>query len=264
MHHGDSGGSLVAERTLVPSLAGDGDRRSGDFGPSASHPNDFSLHALALNESELAALRLETFRRRYQLLGFSTTAVESNAHDQVQGAHGRSYKRPHYLFIHWSEHYKVDRNTFSVVQLIEFLQLASSSGFAASTVTLFRWAIVAFHVCANDVLSSRELRHCLAHIKKSAPPVSLSRPEVDLTPSFGYLRTIASDSSSPLNLLSKKCAFLLAAAAFLCPSDLHHISFPVAFFMDAFGSDICSICIRSDQSDTFSDQMPSDICSDIG
>ncbi|KAI7854580.1 hypothetical protein BDC45DRAFT_585236, partial [Circinella umbellata] len=49
---------------------------------------------------------------------------------------------------------------------------------------------------------------------------------VDLTPSFTFLCSIPSNTSTSLTSLSKKCTFLLAAAAFLRPSDLHRISLP--------------------------------------
>ena len=50
-----------------------------------------------------------------------------------------------------------------------------------------------------------------------------TRPEVDLTPTLEHLRTIVTDTSTPLDKLREKAAFLLAMAAFLRPSDLHRI-----------------------------------------
>ncbi|KAI9275769.1 hypothetical protein BDA99DRAFT_532721 [Phascolomyces articulosus] len=103
-------------------------------------------------------------------------------------------------------------------------KLAADSGYAPSTVVLFRWAVLVFHVDPDSITHSRELLSCLTRIKRAAPPISLSRPTVDLTESFNYLHSIPSQSSTTLHLLSQKCAFLLAASAFLRPPDLYRIS----------------------------------------
>ncbi|KAG2217076.1 hypothetical protein INT45_013103 [Circinella minor] len=155
---------------------------------------------------------------------FSPSTITRFLEEGTQGSQGRSYHRGQDLFIHWGRHYNIDLNQFSVVQLIEFLQLAADSGFAPNMVGLFRWAVTAFHINSSTLSSSPELHQCLSRLKKKAPPLPLSKSPVDLTPSFTFLRSIPSHLSTSLNLLSKKCAFLLAAAAFLQPSDLHRIS----------------------------------------
>ncbi|KAI7846908.1 hypothetical protein BDC45DRAFT_492227 [Circinella umbellata] len=144
----------------------------------------------------------------------------------MQGSQGRSYRRGQYLFLHWGRHFAINLNQYTTIQLIEFLQLASDSGFAPGTINLFRWAVTAFHVDLSTLSKSKELYQFLSRIKKAAPPISLTKSPVDLTPSFTFLRSIPSNTSTSLTSLSKKCEFLLAAAAFLRPLDLHHISLP--------------------------------------
>ncbi|KAG2213698.1 hypothetical protein INT45_002552 [Circinella minor] len=160
---------------------------------------------MAIDKSELETLYLATLWRRYQLLGFSPSVIARYIQDS-------------------GHHFDIDLNQYSPLQLIEFLQLASDSGFAPGTINLFHWAVTAFYLNLSALSQSKELLQFLSRIKKAAPPLSLTKPQVDLTPSFTFLRSIPSSTSTSLNLLSKKCAFLLAAAAFLHPSDLHHIS----------------------------------------
>ncbi|KAG2212979.1 hypothetical protein INT45_005487 [Circinella minor] len=196
-HHSSS--PVLAECDLVSSSAIPGHRSSHHLVSTSSHTNDFSFHMMALDKSELETLCVATLRRRYQLLGFSPLM-------------GR--------------HFAIDLNQYTTIQLIEFLQLASDSGFAPGTINLFRWAVTAFHVDPSTLSKSKELYQFLSCIKKAAPPISLTKSPVDLTPSFTFLHSIPSNTSTLLNSLSKKCAFLLAAAAFLRPSDLHRISLP--------------------------------------
>ncbi|KAI9004816.1 hypothetical protein CLU79DRAFT_841263 [Phycomyces nitens] len=51
----------------------------------------------------------------------------------------------------------------------------------------------------------------------------MSRPLIDLSPTFVFLAAIPSDPLMALFPLSRKTAFLLAMAAFLRPSDLHRV-----------------------------------------
>jgi hypothetical protein len=60
---------------------------------------------------------------------------------------------------------------------------------------------------------------------KQAPPISIHRPTIDLTPALVRARSIPSRSSTSLKLLQQKLAFLLAMAAFLRPSDLARIPY---------------------------------------
>ncbi|KAI9316061.1 hypothetical protein BX666DRAFT_1860206, partial [Dichotomocladium elegans] len=141
----------------------------------------------------------------------------------LQGSTARSYKRGHFLFLAWCRSSAVDVNRFTVVQLVDFLEKASQSQYAVSTVLLFRSAVLEFHVYADSITTARTLREFLRQLKREAPLLRLSHTSVNLSPSLEHLRSIASDSSSYLTQLSTKCAFLLAAAAFLRPSDLHRI-----------------------------------------
>ncbi|KAI9261607.1 hypothetical protein BDA99DRAFT_439202, partial [Phascolomyces articulosus] len=96
--------------------------------------------------------------------------------------------------------------------------------FAPGAIGLFCWAALAFHIDLDSILRSKELLCNISHIKKAAPLISLTHLVVDLIESFTYLQSIESATTTSLYLLSKKYAFLLAAAAFLQPSDLHRIS----------------------------------------
>jgi hypothetical protein len=68
------------------------------------------------------------------------------------------------------------------------------------------------------------LQAWIKHSKRSAPPQQVLKPHVDVSPTLRFLAQIPSDSSTPLVVLNKKTAFLLAMAAFLRPSDLERIS----------------------------------------
>ncbi|KAI9494294.1 hypothetical protein BDB00DRAFT_871626 [Zychaea mexicana] len=220
----DGGSSVLGERHLVSVDPIDGSRSSSASRPSSPHSNNFPLHSLAVDESTLATIRLETLRRRFELNGFSVTAASRQAAELVQASTARTYQRAQYLFIHWGRHFKVDLNRYSVAQLIEFLDLATDTGFAATTILLFKSAVLVFHWDADAIAAARELRDFLTRLKRKAPPVHMNRPPMDLSPSLDFVQAIPSGPTMTLPLLSKKCAFLLAAAAFLRPSDLHWIS----------------------------------------
>ncbi|CEP12049.1 hypothetical protein [Parasitella parasitica] len=58
---------------------------------------------------------------------------------------------------------------------------------------------------------------------KQAPPVSIHKPTIDISPALLFARSIASRPTTSIKLLQQKLAFLLAVAAFLRPSDLARI-----------------------------------------
>ncbi|EIE80629.1 hypothetical protein G6F46_012721 [Rhizopus delemar] len=62
-------------------------------------------------------------------------------------------------------------------------------------------------------------------LSRQAPPISIHREQVDMTPSLDYARSIPSQSGTSVKLWQQKLAFLLAMAAFLRPSDLARIPF---------------------------------------
>ncbi|CEP09372.1 hypothetical protein, partial, partial [Parasitella parasitica] len=60
---------------------------------------------------------------------------------------------------------------------------------------------------------------------KQAPPISIHRPTIDVSPALEFARSIASRPTTHIKLLQQKLTFLLAMAAFLRPSDLARIPF---------------------------------------
>ncbi|ORE01949.1 hypothetical protein BCV72DRAFT_319668 [Rhizopus microsporus var. microsporus] len=62
-------------------------------------------------------------------------------------------------------------------------------------------------------------------LDRQAPPISIHKPKIDLTPTLIYVRSIVSHYSTSVSLLQQKLAFLLAMAALLRPSDLVRIPF---------------------------------------
>ncbi|GAB5587993.1 hypothetical protein Unana1_02893 [Umbelopsis nana] len=107
------------------------------------------------------------------------------------------YRRAQYLFLQWSIRHNVDVNSFSTTDLTNFL---------------------------DKIKNSPDLRTLVRHSRKTAPPRSLSKPAIDISPSLRFIAQIPSSSTAAFSDLNKKTAFLLAMAAFLRPSDPGRIS----------------------------------------
>lgn len=93
------------------------------------------------------------------------------------------------------------------------------------TLKSIRTGIAHLHDDSRSISSHPLINIYFDSVAKQSPPVPIHKPQVDLTPSMIYARSIVSSPSTSVSLLQKKLAFLLAMAAFLRPSDLARIPF---------------------------------------
>ncbi|EIE86006.1 hypothetical protein G6F46_013034 [Rhizopus delemar] len=142
----------------------------------------------------------------------------------------KSYKRGQTLFIEWSLAQDISLTSFTEVHLTDFLsEMFQVRGYNHSTICLFRSAVTHLHEHPTLLRSSTMVNSLIASLKSRAPPQSIHRPIIDLSPSLRAVRRIdINDLSTPLSHLQQKLAFLLGMVAFLRPSDLHRIDFETA------------------------------------
>ncbi|KAG1437636.1 hypothetical protein G6F56_013009 [Rhizopus delemar] len=95
----------------------------------------------------------------------------------------------------------------------------------ASTLKTLRAAVAHLHDHSTGISENSLLNSYIETVAKQDPPVSIHRPTIDVSPALAYAQSVASRSSTSIQLLQQKLAFLLAMAAFLRPSDLVRIPF---------------------------------------
>ncbi|ORY90557.1 hypothetical protein BCR43DRAFT_447177 [Syncephalastrum racemosum] len=163
-------------------------------------------------------------RSRFAGQGFSAQAITSLCAAHLRpSATNRTYLAAQRRFVYWCHTQSIDVNRYTPPQLINFLALVHADGFSPNTVILYKSAVAVFHVNSSTVTQDPTVRAYLRRILRDAPPRETSQPLIDLTPSINFVGSIDSSPSTPLSLLNRKAAFLLAMAAFLRPSDLHRI-----------------------------------------
>lgn len=221
----DHSDSILANGDLVSHASTNGDFSTHSAEPGEAHAHHSSFRDISMEKRELEALRLESIRNRFQSLGYSDHMIEtlSKAIKEQTGPK-TPYRRAQYLFLQWSIRNKVDVNKFSTTDLTNFLGEALQNGYSISTIQVFKTAVCLFHLDQDKIKNSPDLRTLFRHSRKTAPPRSLSKPAIDISPSLRFIAQIPSSPTTALSDLNKKTAFLLAMAAFLRPSDLERIS----------------------------------------
>ncbi|KAG1145359.1 hypothetical protein G6F37_012156 [Rhizopus arrhizus] len=115
---------------------------------------------------------------------------------------------------------------FTGADVVNFLaRLKHDHNLQLGTLKSIRTAIAHLHDDSRSISSYPLINTYLDSIAKQAPPVSIHKPQVDLTPSMVYARPVPSCFSTSVSLLQQKLAFLLVMATFLRPSDLARIPF---------------------------------------
>ncbi|KAI9007935.1 hypothetical protein CLU79DRAFT_878194, partial [Phycomyces nitens] len=221
--HSDHSGSSLDERNLVPSPPVHGSLSSTS--PDRQDDRDHvPSHITPLGQHEVEALRVASLKRTLdnaQLSDASRQLFSDSLTDDRPT--NRSYARGQHLFILWAISNEVSLSHFTSTDMVNFFTSPEISHYGVNTLQLFRAAIRRLHHHPTSLADDDRLRDLFQLLKRAAPPIPMSRPMVDLSPTFNFLSEIASASTTPLSSLSRKTAFLLAMAAFLRPSDLHRI-----------------------------------------
>ncbi|GAB5594025.1 hypothetical protein Unana1_08925 [Umbelopsis nana] len=163
-------------------------------------------------------------KRKFQGSHYSQDAADTLlAHFTPKTSSNRLYARAHHLFIAWCLDQGVDICYFTAPQLVNFLVDAYRSGYSINSIQVFKSANLQLHLDRDSLDGDNDVRTLIKNFKKNGPPLSLTKPPVDLTLTLSFLAKIASNGRTSLKALNQKTAFLLAIAAFLRPSDLFRI-----------------------------------------
>ncbi|KAI9033677.1 hypothetical protein CLU79DRAFT_830046 [Phycomyces nitens] len=193
-------GFPLGECNLVPSPS-----VNGYLSPTSpdrqDHRNHVSSHPTPLAPHEVEVPRVASLKRTLNnpQLSDASRQLFTNSLTESRPTNN-SYVRSQCLFIPWVIANEVSLSHLTVKDMINFFTSPDISNYGLNTLQLFR------------VL-----------LKRAAPPLPMSRPLVDLSPTFTYLSKIASASTAPLLSLSRKTSFLLAMSAFFRPSDIYCI-----------------------------------------
>ncbi|KAG1300906.1 hypothetical protein G6F64_012275 [Rhizopus arrhizus] len=222
---GDPGGSLLAQRDLVSpvEIFGNG---SSSVPQQERYTCDDSINP-SPSPQELEALRLAIISNKYSKNGLNDNATQDLLQPLLEPtATNRGYRKNQLRFLAWATAHNVFPTMFTGADVVNFLaRLKHDHKLQLGTLKSIRTAIAHLHVDSRSISSHPLINTYLDSIAKQAPPVSIHKPQVDLTPSMVYARSIPSCFSTSVSLLQQKLAFLLAMAAFLRPSDLARIPF---------------------------------------
>ncbi|KAG1137203.1 hypothetical protein G6F38_011484 [Rhizopus arrhizus] len=198
-----SGGPLLAQRDLVPSVDQMALSRQLFLPPQAV---ETTSHKTAnLNEQAIQDL--------------FTQKLASNPTN-------KTYRKNQLRFLEWANHNWVSFTAFSGADLINFLAtIRQTHNFQVATLKTIRAAVAYLHDNPPSISEDSSINSYLDSLSRQAPPVSIHREQVDMTPSLDYACSIPSQSGTSVKSLQQKLAFLLAMAAFLRPSNLARIPF---------------------------------------
>jgi hypothetical protein len=138
----------------------------------------------------------------------------------------KAYRKNQLRFLEWAINNQVSYTSFSGSDIVNFLAtIRQTHNLQAPTLKTIRAAVAHLHDHPSSISEDPLINSYLDSLSRQAPPVSIHREQVDMTPSLEYARSIPSRPVTPIKLLQQKLAFLLAMAAFLRPSDLARIPF---------------------------------------
>ncbi|KAG0804514.1 hypothetical protein G6F57_014550 [Rhizopus arrhizus] len=221
-----SGGPLLAQRDLVPSVDPNGPIPT--ITPSSSSgSNDISQDGSPSTSSELDALRMAIIRNKLANANLNEQAIQDLLTQKLaSNPTNKAYRKNQLRFLEWANHNRVSFTAFSGADLINFLAtIRQTYNFQVATLKTVRAAVAHLHDNPPSISEDSLINSYLDSLSRQAPPVSIHREQVDMTPSLDYARSIPSQSGTSVKLLQQKLAFLLAMAAFLRPSDLARIPF---------------------------------------
>ncbi|KAG0883999.1 hypothetical protein G6F34_013399 [Rhizopus arrhizus] len=221
-----SGGPLLAQRDLVPSVDPNGPIPT--IAPSSSSgSNDISQDGSPSTSSELDALRVAIIRNKLVKANLNEQAIQDLLTQKLApNPTNKAYRKNQLRFLEWANHNRVSFTAFSGADLINFLAtIRQTYNFQVATLKTVRAAVAHLHDNPPSISEDSLINSYLDSLSRQAPPISIHREQVDMTPSLDYARSIPSQSGTSVKLLQQKLAFLLAMAAFLRPSDLARIPF---------------------------------------
>ncbi|KAG2228482.1 hypothetical protein INT48_008098, partial [Thamnidium elegans] len=194
---------------------------------SPGNPDDFSENSSSLTTSELDTLRMEIIRAKLVNANLNEQANQDILdHKFAPTITNKMYRKNQLRFIDWAYKNQVSFTDFSGADMVNFLaSMRQEHTLQVSTLKTLRAAATHLHTDSSSISTNDLVNNYLDSIIKQAPPVSIHREPVDMTPSLAYARTILSCSTTSLKPLQQKLAFLLSMAAFLRPSDLARIPF---------------------------------------
>ncbi|ORE05979.1 hypothetical protein BCV72DRAFT_305917 [Rhizopus microsporus var. microsporus] len=215
------------QRSLVAPFNTNGSVEPNSYSANRYYVHN-SFHSLAISSEALETLRLESLKSGVgSIPGLSDVSSSILLDRRLENSTtNRAYRRGQFLFLEWSLQHRVNINGFSAALIVNFLSdMHYQFGYSSSTFPSFCSSILAFH--QNKASLDNELHlvnNLLDTLARREPPKQIHRPTIDISPALNHIRQIQSTTSTPLPLLQKKTAFLLAMTAFLRPSDLHLVS----------------------------------------
>ncbi|OAD74389.1 hypothetical protein PHYBLDRAFT_144841 [Phycomyces blakesleeanus NRRL 1555(-)] len=209
----DSGASLVIH-PLVSSPVLHGSPTSSP--PPRSTSDSVHTHPLVINQPQVEAVHVAGLRRRCEDRGYTEEASLALVSPLLMDSStNRVYKKEQSLFVVWATQNDVSLTEFSSQDLINFITSATVSNYSVNTFQLFLSAIMWFHVNPSS-MHTGDLALLFSSLHCSTPPIPLSHPHVNLSPTFVILAHIP---SSPTTSLSK-------------PSDLAQIDLTQSYAFD--------------------------------
>ncbi|KAG0780610.1 hypothetical protein G6F19_012047 [Rhizopus arrhizus] len=176
---------------------------------------------------ELDAIRVAIIRNKLESQHLNENAVSDLLRQCLAPtATNKSYRKNQFRFLERAQQHNVSFTAFSGVDMVNFLaDIRQSHGLQVATLKTMRAAVAHLHDNTNSISTNPLVNSYLDSLSKQAAPVAIHRPTADMSPALVYARTIPSRSTTPLQVLQQKLAFLLAMSAFLRPSDLARIPF---------------------------------------
>ncbi|KAG1143706.1 hypothetical protein G6F37_006510 [Rhizopus arrhizus] len=221
-----SGGLLLAQCDLVPPVNPNSPIPS--ITPSSSSSsNDISQDDSPSTFSELDALRVAIIWNKPVKANLNEQAIQDLLTQKLASSPtNKAYRKNQLRFLEWANHNQVSYTAFSGDDLINFLAaIRQTHNFQVATLKSVRVAVAHLHDNPPGTSEASLVNSYLDSLSRQAPPISIHREQVDMTPSLDYARSIPSQPDTSIKLLQQKLAFLLAMVAFLRPSDLAQIPF---------------------------------------
>lgn len=139
-------------------------------------------------------------------------------------------------FLAWATQSNISCTSFSPVELVNLLAaMRRLHRLQASALKALRSAVAHLLDEPKVIRESDLINSYIDHMPKQAPPVSIHRPFIDVSPALNFARSIASRTTTSVKLLQQKLAILLAMAAILQPSNLARIPYASCSISDTKG-----------------------------
>lgn len=222
---GDYGGSVLAKCDLVSLDHQDGN--STPSLPTSTRYSDNFTNDQTPSTEQLDALRVAIIRDKLVKQDLNEQALKDMLLQKLAPtATNKGYRKSQLRFLAWASKHNVSCTSFSGADLINFLAtLKHDFNLQSTTLKSIRAAVTHLHDDPKTIQDHPLVNNYLISVACQAPPISIHRNKVDLTPSIDYARSIPSKPSTAFGALQQKLSFLLAMVAFLRPSDLARIPY---------------------------------------